>query len=123
MKKGKILLACLGLCALALAACGKDKTKDAPISADELRLQREKLLEQNSEAELPVSRTPVEEEPVQEEDEIVCYYTEKGGKWHIRESCQYLKNSKEILSGSYESALAAGKVTPCSACAAAYIEE
>lgn len=122
MKKGRFLIACLGVCALVLAACGRDKTKDVPVSAEELRLQREKLLEQKSEAESPAPEAPVEE-PVQEDEELVCYYTEKGGKWHTRENCQYLKNSKEIFSGSYESAVAAGKVTPCSACAAAYIEE
>ena len=120
MKKGKILLALLGVCAFALAACGKGKTEEpAPVNAAQVRERREALIAEEREA---VQSVPEAREP-EEEETFVCYYTEKGGKWHVRENCQYLKNSKEILSGSYESALAAGKVTPCSACASAYTGE
>ena len=119
MKKGRMLLALLGVCAFALAACGRGKAEEpAPMDAAQLRERREALTAQESEAVQPA---PEAEEPA--EEAFVCYYPEKGGKWHARENCQYLKNSKEILSGSYESALAAGKVTPCSACASAYTGE
>lgn len=122
MKKGKFLIACLGVCALVLAACAREKAEEtAPINAEALRAQREKLLEEKNE-ETGLPSEPEAEETVEVED-LVCYYTEKGGKWHARENCQYLKNSKEILSGNLESAAAAGKVTPCSVCAAAYIDE
>ena len=53
----------------------------------------------------------------------VCYYTEKGGKWHASAECRYLKNSADVLEGSVESANYAGKNLPCSVCAAMYIGE
>ena len=131
MKKKLILMACLGMCALALAACGKEKTGEAgkEMSAEELRAYRDRLAAEaetastdDTPAEAPVE-TDVTAEETTEADDLVCFYTEKGTKWHVRENCQYLKNSKEIMVGDPESAAAAGKVTPCSACAAAYIED
>lgn len=120
MKKRNILLACLGVCALVLATRKKEKPDAAPVDP---------LGEAHAPCEVPEGKegeAQTEPETVavaEAEEELLCYFTEKGGKWHARESCQYLKNSKEIFSGSYASAVAAGKVTPCSACAAAYIEE
>ena len=118
MKKSLLLMAIAGVCALALAACGKDEEFSAgkKLTADEAGDYREKLLEEadehpEEEAEEPAVGVPT-----------VCYYTEKGGKWHADADCRYLKNSQEVLEGSVESARFAGKDQPCSACAAAYAE-
>ena len=122
MKRSLILMACVGLCALALAACGKKDEFSAGqrLNAEETRALRDKLLAEETENEAPKS----EEAPAEEEQDglpAVCYYTEKGGKWHASADCRYLKNSADILSGSVESAVLAGKDQPCSGCAAAYI--
>ena len=122
MRKSLLLIACVGLCALALAACGKEDGFSAGqrLNADETRALREKMLAEQAEKDA----TEPEETPAEEETDglpAVCYYTEKGGKWHASADCRYLKNSVDILSGSVESAALAGKDQPCSGCAAAYI--
>ncbi len=124
MKKSLLLMACIGVCALALVACGKEKQFSAgeEMNADEARALREKLLTEQG-AETPKAEA---EQPAEDENEglpEVCYYTEKGGKWHASTDCRYLKNSTDILQSSVESAALAGKSQPCSACAAAYIGE
>ena len=116
MKKSLFLMAIAGVCALALAACGKEDDFSAgkKLSADEAGDYREKLLEETAEQPEEREEGPVSGFPA------VCYYTEKGGKWHVDADCRYLKNSQEVLEGSVESANFAGKDQPCSACAAAY---
>ena len=44
------------------------------------------------------------------------YWTENGEVWHKSKDCRYLRNSKEIICGTYSDAIDAGKVRPCSAC-------
>jgi hypothetical protein len=121
MKRSLLLMACVGLCALALAACGKEEDFSAGkrMNAEETRALRDKMLAEQKKPE--PEQTPAEEEAAELPD--VCYYTEKGGKWHASADCRYLKNSTDVLEGSVESAALAGKNQPCSACAAAYIED
>ena len=49
-------------------------------------------------------------------DSDIFYWTQNGEVWHKSKDCRYLKNSKEIFSGTDSDAAAAGKVRPCSAC-------
>ena len=51
-----------------------------------------------------------------EEEELVVYWTKNGSVWHIYSDCGHLANSKEILSGSVNEALEAGKSGICSSC-------
>ena len=124
MKK-LLMRACLGICALALAACAKERGFSAgtEMSAEELKAYRERLLAQQAEAEQ--KEEPAAPEAPAEEDELldVCYYTQNGTVWHADRNCSYLKRSQNVLQGSVEGAAIAGKTRPCSSCAAAYTEE
>lgn len=123
MKKSLIWMACVGLCALALAACSKEDRFSAGkrLHADDAQDMREKLLAEQAQAPATEEKEP--EVEVEDALPVVCYYTEKGGKWHASANCRYLKNSTDILEGSVEGANYAGKNQPCSVCAAAYIKE
>ena len=46
----------------------------------------------------------------------VVFWTESGSVWHSFKDCGHLKNSKEILSGSVDDAIAAGKEKLCTTC-------
>ncbi len=46
----------------------------------------------------------------------VVYFTEGGSVWHRKKDCSFLKNSNDILSGTENDALIAGKEKPCSRC-------
>ena len=48
--------------------------------------------------------------------EGVVYWTKSGKVWHTSKDCGSLKNSKEILSGSVETAKTEGKEKLCSYC-------
>ena len=122
MKKSLLFMACLGLCACLLTACAREEGFSAgtEMTAEELRLYREKLLAQKEEA--PAEKEPEDEAPT-DVSELVCYYTENGSVWHADRNCSYLKRSQNVLEGSVEGAAIAGKERPCSGCAAADIEE
>lgn len=120
MKKSIFWMACLGACALVLAVRGKDKQDAAPADVDAEKKHTDREM-------LPVERDmmPQSTESVTAPAKVlpeVCFYTEKGGKWHTNMACRYLKNSTEIQEGSVDGARYAGKNQPCSVCAAAYIE-
>ena len=119
MRRSLLLMACVGLCALAFSACTKDRAFSAgtEMNAEEMKLYRERLLAEKEEGEVPEAEP---EEPVPLE---TCYYTENGTVWHADRECAYLKRSKNVLNGSVEGAAIAGKTRPCSSCAAAYIED
>ena len=48
--------------------------------------------------------------------EATVYWTPGGSVWHISRSCSALKNSSEVLSGTKDEALAAGKERVCKKC-------
>ncbi len=50
------------------------------------------------------------------ENADVVYWTKSGYTWHISINCSYLKKSDNILSGSVEDAVEAGKTKVCSRC-------
>ena len=116
MKKSLLLMTCIGVCALVLAACNKESKFSAgeEMNAEEARAYREKLL-----AEQEVTEKTVEDEATEGESAFpdICYYTETGGVWHASRSCSYLKNADRVLESSPESAELAGKARPCSRCA------
>lgn len=47
------------------------------------------------------------------------FWTESGTLWHSTYTCSYIRNSKNIMHGSTDEALLAGKTGACSRCAAA----
>ena len=52
----------------------------------------------------------------EKEDQNKVYWTESGGVWHLFEDCGHLKNSKDVIFGTEEEAIAAGKSKVCSSC-------
>jgi hypothetical protein len=49
-------------------------------------------------------------------EQRICYYTAGGGVWHYDKACGALANSKDVLSGTTEQAMADGKLRPCARC-------
>ena len=88
---------------LFLSACTVDDGFDAghPITPEEL----ESLADQYGGGEM---QAPAEGDTV--------YWTEGGSVCHRDRGCRYLKNSQNILSGSYTAACQNGKDALCSAC-------
>lgn len=113
MKKSLILMACVSVVALALAACHRESgfSAGAEMNADEIKAYREKLLAENTDGSTP------EEEISSEALPDVCYYVEKGSVWHASKDCSSLKKSENIIEGDLEGAELAGKARPCSKCA------
>lgn len=144
MKKSLILMACVGVIALAFTACHREDgfSAGSEMSADEVRAYREKLLAETlSEAKPPeatppstpsepvLPSTPSEVTPPEAEggedvedggtEELpeICYYVANGSVWHASNNCSYIKNSKNVIQDDVEGAQAAGKARPCSKCA------
>lgn len=68
------------------------------------------VLGENAETEgLPSRSLP-------EDTDTVVYYTPGGSVWHVRRDCPALSSSKEILSGSVDDAVKAGKSRECRRC-------
>ena len=67
---------------------------------------------ETSEPETSAPETAAEETP----EEIVVYWVKNGEVWHVRASCASLSRSKNILSGTIEEALDAGKPRVCKRC-------
>ena len=53
------------------------------------------------------------EQPTQEDGERIVFWTPNGQRWHSRESCSTLANSRTINSGTIDQA---GTRTPCQVC-------
>ena len=66
----------------------------------------------SSRSELSSTYTESEFETYGEE----VYWTESGGVWHLYSDCGHLKNSDNVISGSQDDALEAGKRNVCSTC-------
>lgn len=49
-------------------------------------------------------------------DDGTVYWVKGGEVWHIKKTCQSLSRSKNILSGSVDDAVAAGKTRVCKKC-------
>ena len=66
--------------------------------------------------ELDSTATETDGTTQREEQNALVYWTKGGGVYHIYRDCGYLKSSSEILSGTVEEALGAGKSGVCSRC-------
>ncbi len=54
--------------------------------------------------------------PKEYSEDTVCYWTKSGSVWHLMPDCSYLRNSKNIISGTVKDAALAEKLKPCSRC-------
>ena len=64
----------------------------------------------------PQHETHTEETENNQEMSDTVYWAKSGSVWHLFRDCGYLKNSKEIKSGSIEEAIASGAQKMCSSC-------
>ena len=48
--------------------------------------------------------------------DTTVYWTSGGSVWHTSRECSYIKNSKNILSGTVDEAISSGKKQLCSSC-------
>ena len=76
--------------------------------------------DKHSATETEIISSSAEENTTVETDSLhdmqdVVYWTQNGEVWHTEQDCRYLKN-KDILSGTQEDALGAGKSRLCSSC-------
>lgn len=69
-----------------------------------------------SEVILPTVPFEPETTVVEEADSGTVYWTPGGSVWHTTESCSSLSRSKEIISGTEEQAIQAGKERVCKKC-------
>ena len=63
----------------------------------------------------PETTPPVTSAPTENQTDTV-YWVKNGGVWHLRRDCSSLSRSKEILSGTVNEAIAAGKERVCKLC-------
>lgn len=63
----------------------------------------------------PETTPPVTSAPAENQTDTV-YWVKNGGVWHLRRDCSSLSRSKEILSGTVDEAIAAGKERVCKLC-------
>ena len=63
----------------------------------------------------PETTPPVTSAPTEKQTDTV-YWVKNGGVWHLRRDCSSLSRSKEILSGTVDEAIAAGKERVCKRC-------
>lgn len=64
--------------------------------------------------ETTINETVSEEKESQEG--TIVYWVEKGQVWHTSKSCSYISNKDNVISGTQEQALEAGKERVCSRC-------
>ena len=77
--------------------------KGEVLSAEEVEARRAALLaEQEANAAQPYDGT--------------CYWLKSGTVYHISLDCTYIKDKENVLSGTVDEALAAGKERCCSRC-------
>ena len=70
-----------------------------------------------ADTDVPVADTGKEDDTSQTEENADTVYWVKGGEvWHTRSNCSSLSRSKNILSGTVEDALLAGKARVCKRC-------
>ena len=121
MKRRILALFVIIFCVLFVSSCGDAEgfSAGAQLSGTALELfMRDLFNEENDSAK---------EEPPSEEaepEEVECYFVSGSGEvYHTRADCSYLKNSKNVMSGTLADASAAGKTRLCSACSKASDEK
>ena len=111
----RILMVLILLTAL-LCSCGAN---EATVSYNGTELSAEEIFElsesfpRETESESEAETKP--EETVEPADGIV-YFSEGGEVWHEWRTCGHLSQKNEIICGSIEDAIAAGKERGCSFC-------
>jgi hypothetical protein len=100
--------ACLiALVLVFLAGCqaqgGVEASSGEPLTPEEQASLYEERLEQEGEPNAGIKGT--------------VYWTPSGEKYHKDPNCSYLKNAKEVLSGTAAQAANHGASEPCSRCA------
>lgn len=117
MKRRTLALFAIIFCILFASSCSDLEGFSAgdQLSGNSLELFIQDLFnEENNSAE----KEPSSEELEPEEAE--CYFVSGSGEvYHTRADCNYLKNSKNVISGTLADASAAGKTRLCSACSKA----
>ncbi len=127
MKK-KVILLIFAVLALTFTACGQDSGRQIVIKSNGTYLNAKDQpapstaeKETTAESVTPLSQivqqtpqTPDSESDSAENGEV--YWTEGGEVWHLTENCSSLSRSKNILSGSVEAAIDAGKERACMRC-------
>lgn len=99
---------CLILCVLllVLTGCsqfgGHEPSQGKALSPEEQQSLYEERLEQDGEPNVSARGT--------------VYWTASGTKYHRDPGCSYLKNAKEVLSGTVAQATNHGASLPCSRC-------
>lgn len=100
---------CLIVCVLFLMLVGCSVPRGAeissgePLSPDEQQSLYQERLEQEGEPNVDAKGK--------------VYWTPSGTKYHKEPDCSYLKNAKEVLSGTAAQAANHGASEPCSRCA------
>ncbi len=77
------------------------------------------VTEQGTEEES--SETGTKKDP--QDNTSTAYWSESGSVWHLKKDCRYLKNAKEILTGTVTEAKESGKTKACSSCGSYEVEE
>lgn len=127
MKK-KVILMIFTVLALTFAACGQEsgrriviKSNGTYINAEDYpapsTTEKEKAAEpvpSLSQTARQTAQTPDGEGDSAENGEV--FWTEGGEVWHLTENCSSLSRSKNILSGSVDDAIGAGKERACMRC-------
>lgn len=103
MKRAMLGLLVLLLCLSACTQQGIHVHNGENLSPEEQQSLYEARLEQESEPEI--------------EGQGVVYWTSNGSKYHKNPACSYLKNAKQVLSGTLAEAANYGADSPCSRCA------
>lgn len=100
---------CLTVCALLLvlvgcrAQSGVELSSGEPLSPEEQQSLYQERVEQEGEPDVSVKGK--------------VYWTPKGTKYHRDPNCSYIKNAKELQSGTITQAVNNGAKSPCSRCA------
>lgn len=84
--------------------------------ADETAKEETESSRSDTEAESDTSKDEDSTRQDNTETSNTVYWTKGGGVYHLYEDCSYIKSSSEILSGSAEEAIEAGKSGVCSRC-------
>ncbi len=126
MKK-KVILLIFAVLALTFTACGQDSGRQIVIKSNGTYLNAEEYLtpsttvkettaEPASSPSQAIKQTDTVDVKGNSSEKGEVYWTEGGEVWHLTENCSSLSRSKNILSGSVDDAIGAGKERACMRC-------
>jgi len=84
----------------------------------EILTEEETGNESEDESDKTISNTTESEasSDIDYESKIVVYWTKTGSAWHESVSCSHINNKPNIMAGTIEQAMSAGKTNACSRC-------